>query len=73
MLKIGSNQKDINTKIHKLKRIMHGPKIQQTEPACINDPKSGELITDRETIMKVSMDHCLNILKKNKIREEDRE
>ena len=73
MLKIGSNHMDINTKIHKMKGIMHSPKIQQTEPACINDPNNGELITDRETIKKVSLDHCLNILKKNEIREEDKE
>ena len=38
------------------------------EPACINNPESGELITDKETIKKVSLEHCAKILTKNEIR-----
>ena len=48
-------------------------KIQQTQPTCINDPNNGELITDKETIKKVSLDHCSNILKKNELRKKDKE
>ena len=43
------------------------------EPTCINDPVSGELITDRESIKKISLDHCAKVLSKNKIREKDKE
>ena len=28
MLKVGADHKDVNTRIHKLKRIMHGPKVK---------------------------------------------
>ena len=38
-----------------------------------NNPESGELITDKETITKVSLDHCAKILTKNEIRECDNE
>ena len=44
-----------------------------TEPACINNPESGELITDKETIKKVSLDHCAKILTKIETRECDKE
>ena len=34
---------------------------------------SGELITDRESIKKISLDHCVKVLSKNKLREKDKE
>jgi hypothetical protein len=34
-----------------------GPKVGSIEPACINNPESGEPITDKETIKKVSLEH----------------
>ena len=52
----------------RLKELICGPKVGSTEPACINNPVSGELITDKETIKKVSLEHCTNILTKNEIR-----
>jgi hypothetical protein len=42
--------------------------VGSTEPACINNPESGELITDKETMKKVSLEHCAKILTKNEIR-----
>ena len=57
----------------RLKELICGPKVGSTEPACINNPESGELITDKETIKKVSLDHCAKILTKNEIRECDKE
>ena len=73
MLEVGADHKDVNSRIHKLKGIMHGPKIKQAEPACINDPVTGELITDKESIRQTSLNHCLKVLKKNDIREKDKE
>ena len=35
---------------------------------CINNPETGELITDTETIKKVSLEHNVKILTKNPIR-----
>ena len=61
----------MNSKIYKLKQLITGPKIQSTEPLCIKDPKSGELITDYEKIKETYLDHTTKILSKNKIREED--
>ena len=49
-----------------------GPKVGHSEPACINNPQTGDLITDRETIKEVSLEHCARILKKNELRECDR-
>ena len=57
----------------KLKELICGPKVGSSEPACINNPETGELITDKTTIKKVSLEHCAKILTKNKIRDCDRE
>ena len=71
MLSKGYNTKDMNNKIYKLKQLITGPKIQSSEPMCIKDPKSGELITDYDTIKETYLDHTNKILSKNKLREED--
>ena len=31
-------------------RMVVGPKVGPAEPACINDPNTGELITNKESI-----------------------
>ena len=46
-----------------------GPKVGPAEPACINDPNTGKLITNKESIKSTSLAHCGNILTKNPIRE----
>ena len=38
---------------------------------CINDPVTGELITEREDIKEKSLEHCVKVLSKNEAREED--
>ena len=40
---------------------------------AINDPETGELITDNEKIKEVSLQHNIKILTKNKPREKDKE
>ena len=65
MLEIGTKYKDINTRINKKKTLMHGPKVHQREPTCINDPNKDELITEKERIKEVSLNHCIKILEKN--------
>ena len=53
--------------------MINGPKIKAAEPMCINDPATGDLITDVEMIKEVSLKHNVNILIKNKLREQDME
>ena len=72
MLAQGYNKKDMNAKIYKLKQLITGPKIQAAEPMCIKDPKSGELITDYETIKETYLEHTTKILSKNQLRDEDK-
>ena len=40
---------------------------------CINDSATGDRITDVEMIKEVSLKHSVNILTKNKLREQDME
>ena len=72
MLSQGYNKKDMNAKIYKLEQMITGPKIQAAESMCIKDPKSGELITDYETIKETYLEHTTKILSKNQLREEDK-
>mgnify|MGYP007048378423 CR=1 FL=1 len=55
-----------------MKEMVVGPKVEPTEPACINDPNTGELITNKENIKSTSLAHCVKILAKNPIRDCDR-
>ena len=52
--------------------MIKGQKIKAAEPMCINDPVTGELITDVEMIKELSLKHNVNILTKNKLREHRR-
>ena len=47
------------------------PKIKASEPTAINDPITGELITDEEEIKQVSLEHNVEILTKNKPKRKD--
>ena len=69
LIEEGASNKDLNRKIYRLKDLINGPKIKPSEPTCINDPETGELITDRESIKKKSLDHCVKVLSKNKATE----
>ena len=73
LIEEGASTKDINKKIYRLKDLLNGPKIKPSEPTCINDPVTGELITEREDIKEKSLENCVKILFKNKAREEDTE
>ena len=72
LIETGASYKDVNRRIWKIKELICGPKVGSSEPACINNPETGELITDKTTIKKVSLEHCAKILTKNKIRDCDR-
>ena len=63
----------LNNKMYKLRDIIEGPKIKPQEPMAINDPKTGELVTDNDEIKRISLEHNIKILTKNKIREADME
>ena len=73
LIEVSSNYKDVNTKMWKIKELLCGSKVGPTEPACINDPVTKELITDIDTIKQVSLEHCCKILTKNEIRECDKQ
>ena len=69
----GASTKDINNKVYRLRDLLNGPKIKPSEPTCINDPITGELITEREEIKQKSLDHCVKVLAKNEARLKDAE
>ena len=71
LIEEGASTKDIKNKIYRLKDLLNGPKIKPSEPTCINDPVTGELITEREDIKEKSLEHCVKVLSKNEAREED--
>ena len=73
LLSKGYKCKDLSQKIYKLKEIIAGPKIKAQETMAINDPATGELITDPEQIKEVSLQHNLKILKKDEPRDQDKE
>ena len=73
MLVEGYSAKDLNSQIYKVKEMINSPKIKVTELMYINDPAKGDLITDFEMIIEVSLKHNVNILTKNKLREQDME
>ena len=72
VLREGYTARDINAGIYKLRNTIVGPKIKLTEPVCINDSKTGELITDIDQIKQKSLEHNTQILTKNPIREQDK-
>ena len=72
MLAEGYSTKDLNAKIYKLKQMITGPKIKTAEPMCIKDPVTGELITDYDSIKKITLEHTTKILSKNPLRVQDR-
>ena len=41
-------KQDLYQRIYKLKNVINGPKVEAPEPTAINDPITGELITDNE-------------------------
>ena len=53
-------------RMYKLKTFINGPKTKKQEQAAINDPKTNELITDKEKIKEVSLAHNVEILTKKK-------
>ena len=59
-------KQDLYQKIYKLKNAINGPKTEAQEPTAINDPITGELITNDEQIKRVSLEHNIKILTKNK-------
>ena len=65
MTDAGGDFKDEQRRLWKLK--------EKVEPVCINDPTTGDLITNKEEIKSKSLAHCVKILSKNPIRECDRE
>ena len=72
LIETGTSYKGVTRQMWKIKELICGPKVGRSEPACINNPVTGELITDKDTIKKVSLEHCAGILKKNEIRECDK-
>ena len=59
-------RKDLYQRIYKLKSVISGPKVVAQEPTAINDPITGELITDEDETKCVSLEHNRRILRKNK-------
>ena len=64
-------KQDLYQRINKLKNVIYGPKVEAPEPTAINDPITGELITNNEKIKRVSLEHNVKILTKNKPKRKD--
>ena len=73
ILNEGLQNKDINRRMYKMREIVEGPKVKPQEPMAINNPKTGELITDEKEIKRVSLEHNVKILTKNAPRKQDEE
>ena len=72
LLSEGLRGKGLDNKMYKLRSLIRGPKHAKQDPQAINHPETGELITNREEIKKVSLEHNKKILTKNEILEEDK-
>ena len=66
LIETGASFKDANLRVWKMKEMICGPKVGPAEPACINNPTTGELITNKESIKATSLEHCAKILEKIK-------
>merc|ERR1711884_954487 len=73
MLSEGLVGKDITQKMYNMRKVIKGSKVQPQETMAINDPQTGELITEDEEIKRVSLAHNVKILTKNEPREEDKD
>ena len=71
MIEKGNIGRDVNQKIYNMRNLINGQKVQ-SEPTAINNPTTGELITDEGEIKSVSLGHNMKILKKEKPREQDK-
>ena len=68
MINEGSSSTSLMNKIYDVKKKINGPKVNSQGSRAINDPTTGDLITNAEEIKRVSLEHNLKILKKNKPR-----
>ena len=57
--------------VFKMKTKISGSKKEVQEPNAINNPKTGELITDAEEIKKVTLDYCVNNLQNKVLNKKD--
>ena len=71
LIRQGTVGSDMNQKIYNMRKVVKGNKIQPQEPSAINNPETGELITDEGEIKEVSLNHNIKILTKDKPRPED--
>ena len=59
--------------IYKMKKDIVGPKKTPQEAAAIRDPKTGEMIVDKEKIKEITLKYCVDNLTNNKPDEEVKE
>ena len=57
ILSQGYLDKDLNSRIYKMKTVINGPKHKKQEPMAINDPATRELIVNEEAIKNASLLH----------------
>ena len=70
LLSNGLKGKGLDNKMYKLRSLINGPKHAKQDPQAINHPETGDLITNREEIKKVSLEHNKKILTKNEVPKE---
>ena len=51
--------------IYKVRELVEGPKKAGQEAQAIKDPSNGEIVVNTKEIKRVTLDHCLKVLKNN--------
>ena len=72
ILKIQDESKSRVGRVYKMKDMLMGGKKDRQEPAAIRDPKNNELVVVPEEIKKVTLEYCVNNLKKREHKEEEK-
>ena len=51
--------------VFRIKKLIAGPKKTPQEAAAIKDPKTGELLVNKDDIKRATLEYCVNNLKNN--------
>ena len=61
------------TNVFKMRELVAGPRKQQQEAHAVKDPKTGTTVVSSEEIKRVNLEHCVNVLRNNVLKEEVKE
>ena len=64
-------QKSLSMKIKIVDEVIRGPKHKAPERTALFDPKTAELLTDKNEILEATLKYNIGVLTKNKVAEQD--